>query len=115
MWFSKLFRKRNYLEERIKYFYENPERLFEIEFANHSENKKSVWVEPTCIEFELDTQTEYKIVTHDKFVRLEFDGDGNLIFYLQHSFGFKLYKRPASKEVKNRHEWEPDNDTSEIN
>lgn len=101
-------------EDRIKYFYDHPELLVEIEFANRTERTKKVWVEPSCIEFEIDALTEYKIVTHDKFLRMEFDED-QLTFFLQYSFGFKLYKRPTSEEIENPFQWELDMDTSDIN
>ncbi|WP_207532948.1 hypothetical protein [Desertivirga arenae] len=104
----------NFHEERVKYFYDHPELLVDIEFANRTNHKKKVWVEPNCIEFEIDAQTEYKILTHDKFFRIEFDED-QLTFYLQYSFGFKLYKRPASKEIKNTLEWELEFDSSDVN
>lgn len=115
MWLSRFFSKKSFLKERIKYFYNNPERLVEFEFANQTSEKKTVWVEPTCVEIELDSDTEFKIVTHDKFFRAEFDDKGGLIFYLQQSFGFKLYKRQASKEIANSNVWELDVDTSDTN
>jgi hypothetical protein len=105
----------NFMEERIKYVYEHPETLVDIEFYNRSNILKNIWVEPTCISIDLESDTEYKIVTHDRFFRMEFDENNQVIFYLQHSFGFKLYKRPASKEVINQNEWILDNDCSDIN
>ena len=113
-----LFRKlsnKYVFKDKIKFFYDNPDLLVDIEFANRTDQKKKVWVEPACTEFELDSQTEYRILTHDKFFRIEFDKDDFIVFYLQHSFGFKLYKRPTSKEVINSNEWTLDQDTSEIN
>jgi hypothetical protein len=115
MWLSRFFSKKSFREERIKFFYSNSERLVEFEFANQTSEKKIVWVEPTCVEIELDADTEFKIVTHDKFFRVEFDDKGGLIFYLQYSFGFKLYKRQASKEITSPNIWELDVDTSHIN
>ena len=73
-----------------------------------------MWVEPTCIEFELDDMTEYKIVTHDKFFHIRFDEE-YLTFFLQYSFGFKLFKRPVSEELRNPFDWELEMDTSDIN
>lgn len=109
------FSKRHIFKDKIEFFYENPQLLVDIEFANRTDQKKTLWVEPTCTEFELDAQTEYKILTHDKFFRIEFDKDDFIVFYLQHSFGFKLYKRPTSKEITNPNEWILDQDTSDIN
>lgn len=100
--------------ERLDYFYKHPDRLVDIEFANRANTKRRVWVEPTRVEFEVDGRTEYRIVTHDKYFRIEFDGE-RIIFYLQLSFGFKLFKRPLSTEPVNPHEWKLDHDTSDIN
>src|ERR1700761_6357714 len=100
-------------KKTLKEIYDDPEMLVEIEFANRTNTIKHVWVEMACVDLELDAQTEYKIVTHDKFFRMEFDTDGGIIFYLQYTFGFKLYKRPTSREVKNS--WELYIDYSDIN
>lgn len=102
-------------KETIKAIYDDPEMLTEIEFANRSKTAKQVWIEPTADELELDAETEYKIITHDKFFRIEFDADGDLTFYLQYAFGFKLYRRPTSGELKNPHKWELFLDTSDVN
>jgi hypothetical protein len=100
--------------ERIDYFYKHPDRVVDIEFSNRTNTKRRVWVEPTRVEFEIDSHTEFRIVTHDKYFRIEFDGD-RIVFYLQLSFGFKLFKRPLSKEAVNPNEWKLDHDTSHIN
>lgn len=105
----------NFMEERVKYFYEHPETLVDIEFFNRTNALKNIWVEPACTSIDLDNDTEYKIVTHDRFFRIEFDKDNQVIFYLQYSFGFKLYKRPASDDVTNKNEWVLDYDCSDIN
>lgn len=109
------FSKKYVFRDKIKFFYEHPEMLVEIEFSNRTEQKKKVWVEPTCVEFELDALTEYKIVTHDKCLRMEFDKDDFIVFYLEHSFGFKLYKRPISIDIINSNEWILEEDLSVIN
>ncbi len=107
--------KRPIFKNRIDYFYKHPELLVDIEFANRTERKKKVWVELACEEFEIDSLTEFRIVTHDRFFRIDFDSDDSIIFYLQYSFGFKLYKRPISNEIKNPHSWLLEYDSSEIN
>ena len=107
--------KKPIFKNRIDYFYKHPEFLVDIEFANRTDRNKRVWVELACQEFEIDPNTEYRIVTHDKFFRIEFDSNDSIIFYLQYSFGFKLYKRPVSEEIKNPHDWILDYDTSDIN
>ena len=89
--------------------------LVEIEFSNKTNNLKNIWVEPICMSIDLDHETEYKIITDDRFFRIEFDKDDQVIFYLQYRFGFKLYKRLISIDVINKNEWLLDSDYSEIN
>jgi hypothetical protein len=110
-----IFYKKYIFKDEIKYFYDNPDLLVDLVFSNNTDQKKTLWIEPTCVEVALDAKTEYKILTHDKFFRIKFDKDDFIVFYLQHSFGFKLYKRATSKEITNPNEWELDHDTSEIN
>jgi len=92
-----------------------PSKPIEIEFFNRTKSIVNVWVEPTCVSIDLDDNTEYKMVTEERFFRLEFDENGQLIFYLQYSFGFKLFKRPASAMVHNPNEWILEFDWSDIN
>lgn len=105
----------NLIEERVKYFYDHPETLVDIEFSNRTNTLTNIWVEPSCTSIDLDKDTEYKIVSHDRFFRMEFDKDNQIIFYLQYSFGFKLYKRASTSEVVNKNEWLLDYDCSDIN
>jgi hypothetical protein len=102
-------------KSRVNHFYKNPDLLVDIEFANKTDKPKRVWVEPTCIEFELDKETEYKILTNDKSFRIEFDSDNSIIFYLQYTFSCKLFKRPVSDQIRNPNEWILDLDFSDIN
>ena len=48
-----------------------------------SRTLENIWVEPTCMSIDLDHETEYKIVSDDRFFRIEFDKDNQIIFYLQ--------------------------------
>lgn len=105
----------DFMEERIKFFYEHPETLVDIEFSNRTNTLTNIWVEPACTSIDLDKDTEYKIVSHDRFFRMEFDKDNQVVFYLQYSFGFKLYKRASSADVVNKNEWLLDYDCSDIN
>jgi hypothetical protein len=89
-----------------KSIYDNSESLVDIEFGNRTNKVKNVWIEPTCEEFDIEPQTEYKILTHDNFFHIAFTSDDSITFYLQYSFGFKLYKRPVSNEARNPNEWE---------
>lgn len=102
-------------KKEILDLYKNPDNLIVIEFANRTATKKFVWVEPTCVSIELDEETEYQMITHDRTFRMEFDKEETLIFYLQYSFGFILKKRPYSNEINNLNPWTIDLDCSEIN
>lgn len=102
-------------KENIRRLYKEPANLVEIEFANRTNIKKHIWVEPTCVSIEVDADTEYQVITHDKTFRIEFDSDETIVFYLQYSFGFILNKRPTSKEIKNPNPWTLEIDWSDIN
>ncbi len=99
----------------LKRLYNNPKKLTIIEFANRIEIIKYVWVDPSCVSIEIDSNTEYQVITHDKTFRIEFDKNETIIFYLQYTFGFKLYKRQVSKNIRNSNPWILDIDFSEIN
>jgi hypothetical protein len=101
--------------KNIHDLYNDPAKLVIIEFANRTDIPRLIWVEPSCISIEIDANTEYQIVTHDKTFRMEFDKEETLVFYLQYSFGFKLFKRPTSVKAINPNVWILDMDTSEIN
>ncbi|KAA5541616.1 hypothetical protein [Adhaeribacter rhizoryzae] len=99
----------------LKFLYENPDSLIEIEFYNRTDKVKTLWIEPSCEEIFLESHTEFKIVSHDKFLRFEYDSDGFIILYLQYSFGFKLFKRKHSSDLQNKAEWELVFDNTDIN
>ncbi len=101
--------------EKVKQLYNDPANLVVLEFANRTNVEKFVWVEPACISIELEADTEYQIITHDRTFRMEFDKNETLIFYLQYSFGFILNKRPTSKQIDNPHPWTLNIDCSDIN
>lgn len=101
--------------DKIKQLYSEPKNLIVIEFANRTTTAKFVWVEPTCVSIELDAETEFQMITHERTFRMEFDVDETLILYLQYSFGFILNKRKISELVPNPHPWILEVDYSEIN
>ena len=105
----------NFGDERVQFFYKNPDYQTDIEFNNRTGELINIWVEPSCQEIDLEKGFEYKVLTHDKSFRIEFDIDNQIIFYLQHSFGFKLYKREYSSDYKNQKDWILEDDTSMIN
>jgi len=112
--FNKLF-KRSIVQSQVKNLYENPDLLVDVEFSNRTNKTKSIWVELACVEIDVDPHTEYRILTHDRSFHIAFDSDDSIIFYLQYSFGFKLYKRPVSKTAYKANDWILDYDISHIN
>lgn len=100
--------------KNIKKLYADPANLVDIEFANRTDEERYIWIEPSCEEIHLKSDKEYRVVTHDKSFRIEFDKD-TIVFYFQYSFGFKLYNRPTSIEIPNPNEWVLDFDTSDNN
>ncbi len=108
------FLKESITKYRLAYLYKHQNLLIDIEFVNSTNEKKRVWVEPSCVEFEIDANTEYKILTHDKFFRIDFRSQDLIIFYLQYTFGLKLYKREISTEIRNPNKWILDQDYSDI-
>ena len=98
----------------LKRIYSNPDALVDIEFHNRGSEVKPLWIEPICQEVELEASTEFKITTHERNFRFEYDREGMMIVYLQYTFGCKLYKRPSSEEVRNPNPWELLLDFSDI-
>jgi hypothetical protein len=94
--------------------YANPDRLVEIEFSTKTNQPKYVWVEPAAISIELDLNTEYKIVTHEKAFAIEYNSEHQFTLWMERSFGFKLYKRPLTK-INASSSWQLDMDLSDIN
>jgi hypothetical protein len=76
-----------------------------IEFYNRTATKLLLWIELSCDELELITDTEYRLESPETEYRIEFDKDYVVIYY-QYSFGPKILKRPASKEIRNPAPWE---------
>ena len=100
--------------EYWKDVYANPDHLVEIKFFNKTNEFKEVWVEPAAISIELDANTEYKIVTHEREFAIEYNSERQLTLWMEHSFGFKIYKRPLGK-VDASPDWELYMDLSDIN
>ena len=80
-------------QEQLRELYNNPNSLCEIELVNNTKRLKFIWCEPSCLGIDLDENFDYKIVTHDKSFRIEFTDKDNITFWVNNSFGFKLYKR----------------------
>jgi hypothetical protein len=102
-------------KKKIKALYNDTKNLSVIEFANNTSLSRFVWVEPTCVSLEIDPNTEYQIITHDKTFRIEFEKEETITFYLQYSFGFILNKRTVSDKLPNPNPWTLDIDCSDIN
>ena len=97
-------------ERVIKELYNNPEALVEIELTNKSKKLKYIWCEPMTLQIDLEEDYDYKIVTHDRSFGIEFSDEDQVVFLVNYSFGFKLYKRKKAKS-----KWILDEDYSEIN
>lgn len=80
-----------------------------FEFANRTNVKKFVWVEPTAVSIEIEADTEYQLITTDKHFRIEF-AENEIFFYLDYSFGFILNRRPTSEKIDNPNPWTLDAD-----
>lgn len=93
--------------------YADPEKLIEFKFGNKTNHVKYVWVEPAAISLELDSNTEYKIVTHEKSFTIEIDSESQFTLWMDYSFGFKLYKRVIDNK-KVTSDWILDIDLSDI-
>lgn len=107
------FKKRNkniIFKDWLTELYNNPNALTEIELINKSKKLKFIWCAPSCLGIDLNENYDYKIVTHDKSFSIEFMDNDNVVFWVNKSFGFKLYKR-EKKEA----EWILDVDMSTIN
>ncbi|MFY0602198.1 MAG: hypothetical protein JXR03_21155 [Cyclobacteriaceae bacterium] len=102
-------------EEMVKAVYDDPKIPVDIEFYNRTGKLTNIWIEPSCQSIDLEKGMEYKVVSHDRFFRLEFDEDNQVIFYCQYSFGCKIFKRQSSKDIQNPNEWELEIDLSDIN
>lgn len=75
-----------------KEVYSNPANLVEIVLTNPTDQVRKVWVEPAAYMIKLDPRSEYKLVTHDRLFRLEFDAADRSTLWLERSVGFILYK-----------------------
>lgn len=74
-----------------------------IEFYNRQATKLLLWIEPFCIDIELDPANEYRIESSDAEYRIEFDGS-TVTLYLNFT-GPKIYERLYSTDFKNRGIW----------
>jgi len=94
--------------------YANPDNLVELKFYNRTDHVKYLWVEPNAISIELDLNTEYKIVTHERGFDFEYTSEHQMSVWMDRSFGFKLYKRPH-RDINAPADWELEMDSSDIN
>ncbi len=76
-----------------------------LEFYNRTATKLFLWIELSCDQLELTPDTEYRLESSETEYRIEFDKDYITLYY-QYSFGPKILKRPASKEITNPAPWE---------
>ncbi|WP_207427977.1 hypothetical protein [Pedobacter sp. SYSU D00535] len=83
----------------------NDKDLISIEFENTTNEVKTLWVEPTCVEFKLDKYSEFVLLAKDDTYKIQFNEDYITVF-LQYTFDLQLYKRPTSEAVYNANRWE---------
>ena len=76
-----------------------------IEFANRQATKLLLWIEPDCMEVELQPGMEYRVESCEHGYRLEFD-DSRVILYLQGRFGPKVFTRMVSPDFRSPGVWE---------
>jgi len=84
-----------------------------IEFFNEQATKLLVWIEPACIELELERGIEYRVESEATEYRIVFDRD-SIVLYLQNRFGPKVFKRPYTDDFRNKGKWELEEDYSDI-
>jgi hypothetical protein len=84
---------------------ENGYDLISIEFENRTNEIKTLWIEPTCVEFHLDRHSEFMLLAKDDTYRIQINDD-YITIYLQYTFDLQLYKRPTSEDIPNPNEWE---------
>jgi hypothetical protein len=75
-----------------KEVYSDPANLVEIVLTNPTDVVRKVWIEPAAFMVTLDARMEYKVVTHDRLFRMEFDSGDRVTLWLDRSVGFVLYK-----------------------
>lgn len=75
-----------------KEVYSDPANLVEIVLTNPTDKPRGVWIEPAAYMVELHPRSEYKLVTHDRMFRMEFDAEYKCTLWLDRTFGFVLYK-----------------------
>jgi len=82
--------------------------LIEVIFTNQSDKEIVIFSEPAAYSIEIPPLYEYKLVTDDKQIKIEFTND-DMTFWLENRFGYKLMKRKLSSKV-----WELEIDTIDI-
>jgi hypothetical protein len=96
---------------------ETTSKLFkevEIEFHTRNDVPISVWVEPSCQNIVVEPGFDYKLIARENCFRIEFDKKIGLIFYLQYSSEYKLYKREYSAGFGKEKEWALEYDLSDL-
>ncbi|RAK69922.1 hypothetical protein [Hymenobacter edaphi] len=74
-----------------------------IEFYNRTAT--TLWIEPFCIEVELQPEFEYRVESTETEYGLKMDHD-TITFYLQKAYSPKVYRRPVVANVQESIPWE---------
>ncbi|MBW3376820.1 hypothetical protein KYK31_22745 [Hymenobacter norwichensis] len=86
-------------------------QLTSVQFTNKTNKLKRLWFEPTCVEVELDAETEYMLVSKDNTYAIDFENDVVVVFQ-QYTFAMQLYKRAISERRNEAKDWVLDVDYS---
>ncbi|WP_207421368.1 hypothetical protein [Desertivirga brevis] len=80
-----------------------------MSFINSSAEVKKFWIEPFCVEFNVDKDWEFLLVKGSDDYTVDFESDVTIIWL---SGGFKLFKRPVYQTLPNPNKWELEVDYS---
>jgi len=85
----------------------NDSELLELTFENNTDKALWIWTEMLAYGLDIPPRYEYKIITDEKHLRLQFENN-NLTLFFETRFGFKVLKRKQGED------WELDLDMSDV-
>ncbi len=71
--------------------------LLEWVFSNTSSKMVRIWMEPVAYDMEVPPQYEYKLLTYEKSIRMEFE-DEQITFWMETELAYALYQRPIGSK-----------------
>lgn len=84
-----------------------------ISFRNKTASNLRLWIEPYCIELELDSEYEYRIEVEETELWIDIL-DGTIEIYLDEVFGPKVFKRLYLANRFEQAEWDLIEDYSDF-